>query len=316
MSKPLAICLMGPTATGKTELAEQLVQRLPCDIISVDSSLVYRGMDIGTAKPGPEVLARAPHRLIDIRDPSQPYSAADFRLDALREMDEIVQAGRIPLLVGGTMLYFKVLSEGIAAMPAADERVRKQIQDEADRGGWERLYKKLQQIDPVAAKKIHPNNPQRLMRALEVYELTGLPMGQHWQKQGLDTEGVGRFRLVNFAIAPQERSELHQRIEERFQAMLAQGLVDEVSALYRRGDLNGNLPALRAVGYRQVWQYLEGSLSYEQMIDKAVIATRQLAKRQLTWLRSWSPLNWLNMNDEDLSGTILKMLELPPYKTG
>ncbi len=313
MDKPLAICLMGPTATGKTDLAVELTRSLPCDIVSVDSSLVYRGMDIGTAKPDPELLAKAPHRLIDIRDPAEPYSAADFRKDALREMEDIVQADRIPLLVGGTMLYFKVLCEGIAPMPGADTQVRNRIQAEAEQSGWQELHRKLQSIDPEAAEKIHPNNPQRLMRALEVYELTGIPLGEHWRKQAQSDQHLPAFRFEHFAIAPQQRNELHQRIEERFRLMLDQGFLEEVEVLYRRGDLSAQLPALRAVGYRQVWQYLEGSLTYDEMVERAIIATRQLAKRQLTWLRSWPQLHWLRMGAEDLPNSVLKILGLTPY---
>lgn len=312
MEKPLAICLMGPTASGKTDLAVELTRLLPCDIISVDSALVYRGMDIGTAKPDARLLAEAPHRLIDIRDPGEPYSAADFRSDALREMETIVRAGRIPLLVGGTMLYFKVLCDGIASMPAANKQIRDKLKMEAERVGWQTLHDKLQAIDPIAALKIHPNNPQRLIRALEVYELTGVPMGEHWRRQREEKEGSLAFRWVNFALVPKERSELHQRIAARFDVMLKQGFVSEVERLYQRGDLSERLPAIRAVGYRQVWQYLEGELSFEAMRERAVIATRQLAKRQLTWLRGWPELTRLYMGEDELPDTVLKSLEFDP----
>lgn len=315
--KPVAICLMGPTASGKTDLAVALTELIPCDIISVDSSLVYRGMDIGTAKPDAELLKKAPHRLIDIRDPAEPYSAAEFRQDALREIKDILDRGRIPLLVGGTMLYFKVLHEGIAPMPAADQNVRDSIQKQADKHGWEALHRRLAEVDPLAAEKIHPNNPQRLMRALEVYELTGVPMGEHW-RQHQDEQQCGESlpgELLYFALAPQQRAELHRRIALRFELMLKQGLVDEVKRLYERGDLDSSLPAIKAVGYRQVWEYLEGKLSYEEMVEKAVVATRQLAKRQLTWLRGWPDLHWLDSDgEEELSGALLKIAGLSQYR--
>ena len=316
--KKLALCLMGPTASGKTDLAIALTRHLPCDIISVDSSLVYRGMDIGTAKPDADTLKRAPHRLLDIRDPSEPYSAAEFRRDALVEMESIWQAGRIPLLVGGTMLYFKVLRDGIAPMPSADQAVRERIQAQADEMGWDVLHQQLTQCDPVAAQKIHPNNPQRLMRALEVYELTGKPMSEHWQQQ-VDQgqhETASAYELCFFAIAPQQRAELHRRIEARFKLMLEKGLVDEVKTLYKRGDLNSSMPALRAVGYRQVWAYLDSELTYDEMEQKAIVATRQLAKRQLTWLRSWPDLIRLDSGSENLMDVVLKNAVLSQYIIG
>lgn len=316
--KRLALCLMGPTASGKTDLAVELTRQLPCDIISVDSSLVYRGMDIGTAKPDADTLKRAPHRLLDIRDPSEPYSAAEFRRDALAEMESIWQMGRIPLLVGGTMLYFKVLRDGIAPMPSADQSVRESIQAQADEVGWEVLHQQLTKCDPVAAEKIHPNNPQRLMRALEVYELTGKPMSEHWQQQANQGQrkSASAYEFCFFAIVPPHRAELHRRIEARFKLMLEQGLVDEVKALYKRGDLNPSMPALRAVGYRQVWAYLDGELTYEEMEQKAIVATRQLAKRQLTWLRSWPDLIRLDSGSENLMDVVLKNAVLSQYITG
>lgn len=294
---PPAICLMGPTASGKTDLAIEIAERLPCEIISVDSALIYRGMDIGTAKPDAETLARAPHRLIDIRDPAQTYSAAEFRADAIEQMQDIVAAGRIPLLVGGTMMYFKVLREGIANMPAGDRAVRAKIQAEADRLGWQALHEKLQQIDPVAAEKIHPNNPQRLMRALEVFEITGIALGEHWQKQARSVADLP-CQLHQFALLPGERAALHARIEKRFKLMLEQGFVDEVKALFERSDLHKDLPSMRSVGYRQVWEYLEGNLTYDEMVFRGIVATRNLAKRQLTWLRGWPQLAELAVGEQ------------------
>lgn len=293
--KPLAIALMGPTASGKTALALELCKHLPCEIISVDSALVYRGMDIGTAKPSAEELARVPHHLIDIRDPADAYSAADFRRDALPLMDAISARGKTPLLVGGTMLYFKVLCEGIADMPASTPALRAEIAAQAERSGWPALHAELARVDPVAAVAIHPNHSQRIQRALEVFRSTGVPMSQLQQAA---TAQPLAHRLVQFALAPVDRAVLHQRIADRFVQMLEQGLVQEVEALYRRGDLHIDLPAIRAVGYRQVWEYLAGEIDYGQMIEKGIAATRQLAKRQLTWLRSWPELNWLSGKSE------------------
>lgn len=313
--KPIAICLMGPTASGKTDLAVELTRRIPCDIISVDSGMVYRGMDIGTAKPDRKTLQQAPHRLIDIRDPAQPYSAAEFRRDALEEIEKILGQGRIPLLVGGTMLYFKVLCQGIAPMPAANQAVRDRIQSEADTQGWESLHRRLAGIDPAAAAKIHPNNPQRLMRALEVYELTGVPMGEHWRAHQKQSDDLLPCRFTQFALQLEDRKELHRKIAVRFELMLEQGLVAEVETLYRRGDLSSAMPSIRAVGYRQVWDYLEGCLSYQQMAEKAIIATRQLAKRQLTWLRGWPELLSLDVATTDLAGRVLKTMNLTQYRS-
>ena len=313
--QPIAICLMGPTASGKTDLAIELTRRIPCDIISVDSGMVYRGMDIGTAKPDRKTLRQAPHRLIDIRAPAQPYSAAEFRRDALAEIEKILGQGRIPLLVGGTMLYFKVLCQGIAPMPAANQEVRDRIQAEADRQGWESLHRRLADIDPVAAAKIHPNNPQRLMRALEVYELTGVPMGEHWERHQQQGDDLLPCRFVQIALQLGDRKELHRKIAVRFELMLQQGLVAEVEALYRRGDLDSTMPSIRAVGYRQVWDYLDGLLSYQQMVEKAIVATRQLAKRQLTWLRGWPELLTLDAAATDLADRVLKTMNLAQYRS-
>lgn len=305
-AKPAAICLMGPTASGKTDLAVALRQHLPVEIISVDSALVYRQMDIGTAKPDAETLRLAPHRLIDIIDPAEAYSAARFRDDALREMAAIRQAGGIPLLVGGTMLYYRALLQGLSSLPEADPAVRQRIEAEAALEGWEALHRRLAAVDPEAAARIHPNDPQRLSRALEVYEITGRSLTELWREQQEQRPGS---RFIKLAVAPPERSSLHERIARRFAQMLEQGLVEEVEALYRRADLHADLPSMRCVGYRQVWQYLAGELSYAQMSEKGVVATRQLAKRQLTWLRSEQALHWFSSFDHSLVEKTLKLLD-------
>jgi len=305
-SLPPAIFLMGPTASGKTDLAVELVRRLPVEIISVDSAMVYRDMDIGTAKPEADILAEAPHRLIDIIDPAEAYSAARFREDALEQMTEITAAGRIPLLVGGTMLYYRALQQGLAQLPEADETVRARLEAEAREEGWQRLHDRLAEVDPASAERIHPNDPQRLQRALEVYELTGRPLSELWQEQG---EARLPYRAVKLVVAPEDRADLHRRIALRFGKMLEQGLIEEVEALYRRGDLHSELPSIRCVGYRQVWQYLAGELSRDEMSEKGVVATRQLAKRQFTWLRSERDLKWFATFDSRLLEKVLKFLD-------
>ncbi|HFG4026923.1 TPA: tRNA (adenosine(37)-N6)-dimethylallyltransferase MiaA [Escherichia coli] len=289
-SLPKAIFLMGPTASGKTALAIELRKILPVELISVDSALIYKGMDIGTAKPNAEELLAAPHRLLDIRDPSQAYSAADFRRDALAEMADITAAGRIPLLVGGTMLYFKALLEGLSPLPSADPEVRARIEQQAAEQGWESLHRQLQEIDPVAAARIHPNDPQRLSRALEVFFISGKTLTELTQTLG----DALPYQVHQFAIAPASRELLHQRIEQRFHQMLASGFEAEVRALFARGDLHTDLPSIRCVGYRQMWSYLEGEISYDEMVYRGVCATRQLAKRQITWLRGWEGVHWLD----------------------
>ena len=298
---PPAIFLMGPTAAGKTDLALELARVLPCELISVDSALVYRGMDIGTAKPDKATLAEFPHRLIDIRDPAESYSAAEFRADALTAMAEISARGRIPLLVGGTMLYYKALLEGLADMPGADPQVRAELEARARAEGWGALHRELQAVDPESAARIHPNDPQRLVRALEVYRVSGLTMTAHRQLQleqnhamGASAAGQFPYTVAHLAIAPAQRQMLHARIAQRFQLMLEQGFVDEVERLRQRSDLHPGLPSIRAVGYRQVWDFLEGNLSEAQMRERGIIATRQLAKRQFTWLRSWTGVHWLD----------------------
>ena len=282
-SLPKLITLMGPTASGKTDLAIFLTEHFPVDIISVDSALVYRGLDIGSAKPSAEELEKAPHRLINVADPSDAYSAARFRKEALKEIADIIQAGRIPLLVGGTMLYFRALLEGLSKLPESDEVTRKNIERQANEIGWEKMHERLAEVDVEAAGRIHPNDPQRISRALEVYEMTGLPMSQLQKEQRSEPLP---YEVLKLALIPSDRAVLHQRIEKRFSQMLDQGLIDEVKTLRSRGDLHEDLPAIRAVGYRQVWDYLANRIDYTEMQERGVIATRQLAKRQLTWLRS------------------------------
>ena len=312
---PPAIFLMGPTAAGKTDLAIELTKVLPCELISVDSALVYRGMDIGTAKPSKAQLAEFPHRLIDILDPAQSYSAADFRSDALAAMAEITARGNIPLLVGGTMLYFKALLDGLADMPAADAQVRAQLEADAQAFGWQALHEQLAVVDPVSAARIHPNDPQRLIRALEVYRVSGMSMTAHREQQtaqSTEAAASGRqqlpYTVANLAIAPADRKVLHQRIALRFEQMLDQGFLDEVLALRSRGDLHSGLPSIRAVGYRQVWDHLDGKLTRDEMQERGIIATRQLAKRQFTWLRSWEDLHWLDSLASDNLSRALKYL--------
>ncbi|PRY66185.1 tRNA dimethylallyltransferase [Vreelandella songnenensis] len=304
-TRPWAIFLMGPTAAGKTDTAIALHERLGHELISVDSAMVYRGMDIGSAKPSAAELARAPHRLIDLRDPSEPYSAADFREDALSEMRQISAAGKVPLLVGGTMLYYKCLVEGVAKMPAADPAIREQLALKREAEGLGALHEALRQVDPVSAQRIHPNDPQRMMRALEVYYSTGRPMSALWAEQQPETFP---WRVLSIALSPADRSVLHGRIEKRFTTMLSEGLIEEVSALKKRDDLHIDLPAMKSVGYRQAWEYLDGEYDYPTLKERGVIATRQLAKRQLTWLRSWKNLNWIDSQQGDVVDKTLKFV--------
>jgi tRNA dimethylallyltransferase len=294
---PPAIMLLGPTASGKTELALALAESLPCEIISVDSALVYRGMDIGTAKPSAELLARVPHRLIDICDPAERYSAARFRADALAAMAEITERRRVPLLVGGTMLYFRALQQGLSPLPQGDPRLRAELAERNAKEGAEVMHRWLSQVDPAAARRIHANDPQRVQRALEVWLLTGRPMSELWQVAATPSLAYRSLKLVR---SPRERSELHRRIAERFQAMLAAGFEDEVRRLWARGDLHAELPSMRCVGYRQMLQYLQGHHSFDRMSISAVAATRQLAKRQYTWLRSEADCTWLWDSDRVL----------------
>ncbi|WP_298610931.1 tRNA (adenosine(37)-N6)-dimethylallyltransferase MiaA [uncultured Thiothrix sp.] len=301
---PKAIFLMGPTGTGKTDLAIAIRQQLPVEIISVDSALVYKTMDIGTAKPDLETLKQAPHRLIDFLDPIQAYSAADFREDALREMAEITASGRIPLLVGGTMLYFRALEHGLSELPSADPEIRARLIQDAAELGWMALHERLQRIDPEAAARIHPNDPQRLQRALEVYELTGQNLTT--LQSSLRFEACP-YQLLKLALVPENRAWLHDRLEQRFDKMLDLGLIQEIEQLYARPELNSSLPAIRAVGYRQVWDYLDGKIDYNLMRNRAIVATRQLAKRQMTWLRSDQGLSLYNAENYHLSSVIMNI---------
>jgi tRNA dimethylallyltransferase len=297
---------MGPTASGKTALAVELVKRYPMEIISVDSALVYRGMDIGTAKPDAELLAVAPHHLIDIRDPAEPYSAAEFRQDALQAMAEIYARQHIPLLVGGTFLYFRALQQGLSDMPAADPEIRASLKAEAQRDGWQSLHARLAAVDPDAAARIKPTDPQRIQRALEVYLQSGQPLSAFYQQP---TREEFPYRLLKLALIPGNRTLLHERIEARFRQMLAEGLLEETRTLFDRGDLHAELPAMRAVGYRQVWDYLSGQLAYKTMAEQAIIATRQYAKRQLTWLRGESGLECFAAEDSEILVDICQRID-------
>ena len=281
------VLLMGPTASGKTELAISLRKRFPCDIISVDSALVYRGMDIGTAKPDAETLRRAPHQLIDIRDPEESYSAGDFVRDARAAIATSFENGRIPLLVGGTMMYFRALTEGIAELPAANADIRAQIDREADEKGWPAMHAELEQVDPVVAARLSPNDSQRIQRALEVFRISGKPLSE-WQRDAdLDT---GDLEFVKIGLKIEPRELLHARIEQRLDLMIASGFDEEMLTLRARPNLRKDCPAMRSVGYRQFWKYLDGDYSRQEARDRALFATRQLAKRQLTWLRSENAL--------------------------
>lgn len=305
--QPLALFLMGPTASGKTDLAIALRQQLPVEVISVDSALIYKGMDIGTAKPTQAELALAPHRLIDILDPKESYSAMNFREDALKEMAEISASGRIPLLVGGTMLYYKALLEGLSPLPSADPTIRAEIEEKAAKIGWAGMHQELLAIDPVAGARINPNDSQRINRALEVFYITGKTMTELTAEKG---EALP-YRLLQFAIAPQDRAILHERIALRFQKMMDLGFEEEVKRLFLREDLHIDLPSIRCVGYRQMWEYLQGDISLDEAIYKGICATRQLAKRQITWLRGWKDeITWLDsLNPEQAKLTMIDKIE-------
>jgi tRNA dimethylallyltransferase len=295
---PPAIFLMGPTASGKTGIAVELAQRLPVELISVDSALVYHGMDIGTAKPDAATLARAPHHLIDIIEPTEAYSAAQFRSDALKLMAQITDRGRVPLLVGGTMLYFKALQGGLSALPAADAKIRAQLDADAAQYGWPALHARLAEVDAATAARLNPADAQRIQRALEVFMLTGKPVSQHFIEAETD---ILPYRLLKIALLPSDRAVLHQRIAQRFDAMLTQGLVEEVRVLRRKYPaLSLSLPSMRCVGYRQAWQHLDGDYDLSTLREKGIAATRQLAKRQMTWLRGMNDTMTLDCLDEDL----------------
>ena len=285
LQKLPVIFLMGPTASGKTDLAISLREHMPVELVNVDSAQIYQQMDIGTAKPDAETLRKAPHRLLGFCDPSKAYSAADFAIDAKKEIADIHQMGRIPLLVGGSMLYFKVLLEGLSDLPPADADIRKGIQEQADRDGWATVHQQLQLVDPITANKLHPNHSQRIQRALEVYKITGTPLSelQSQSEGGIEDD----YEVRQYALVMQNRALLHQRIEQRFKAMMEAGFASEVEQLFQRGDLHADLPSIRAAGYRQLWDYFEGHCGLDEAVEKAIIATRQLAKRQQTWLRNW-----------------------------
>jgi tRNA dimethylallyltransferase len=309
-SRPLAIALMGPTAAGKTALAVDWSRRLRTDIVSVDSALVYRGLDIGSAKPDAATRAIAPHRLVDIRDPHEVYSAADFARDALAAMHELAAAGRVPLLAGGTGLYFRALLHGLSDMPEAHAPTRAAIEAQASERGWASLHAELVAIDPVAGARIHLNDPQRITRALEVFRVSGKPLTA-WQASA--TRRPFPFRVLKLVLAPTDRAVLHARIDARFDAMLAAGLLDEVRALRADPRLHADLPAIRAVGYRQAWEFLDGAVDAATFRARAVAATRQLAKRQLTWLRGELDARWLDplAQGTEIDTAIVRFLTRP-----
>jgi len=284
------IAIMGPTASGKTGLALDIAAKVESEVISVDSALVYKGMDIGTAKPTQEERAGVVHHLIDIIDPAQSYSVSQFVNDTNALIGDILARGKVPILAGGTMMYFNALINGISPLPKSDEKIRDEITQQAQRLGWSKLHDELRGVDPISGERVHPNDPQRITRALEVYRSTGKTLA-HWQQQ----EGEKcPYNIAQFAIAPADRAVLHERIATRFDLMLEQGFENEVVKLYERSDLHEDLPSIRSVGYRQMWQYLDGQLSYAEMRERGIIATRQLAKRQLTWLRGWEQVTWLD----------------------
>lgn len=301
---PPAIFIMGPTASGKTDLAIELAARLPVDVISVDSGLVYRGMDIGTAKPEPEILQQVPHALIDICDPVQTYSAASFRQDALKEMQQITRAGRIPLLVGGTMLYYRALQQGLSPLPKADPKVRSELERWLKEEGLGALHQRLQQVDPVAAARIHANDPQRIIRALEVWRISGEPLTKLQQQKGEPLP----YPVVKLIRAPAERAVLHARIEQRFHKMLELGFEQEVRVLLKQPGVVPGLPSMRSVGYRQMVAFLLGESSHDEMIEKGIIATRQLAKRQFTWLRKEQDCHWLDESGRPVVDQAMQLL--------
>jgi tRNA dimethylallyltransferase len=287
-------CLMGPTASGKTSLSIELAHDLHAEIVSVDSAMVYTDMDIGTAKPLPWIRESIPHYLIDIISPAKPYSAAQFLQDASNAIQVIHARGKIPLLVGGTMLYFKVLQQGLSLLPGANPMIREKLAQEAEQVGWHKMHARLSAVDPESARRINPNDPQRIQRALEVFEMTKKPLSELWHIK--EQQNVN-FEYINIGLAPDNRSCLHQKIATRFNCMIEQGFLEEVKKLYACSGLKSHLPAMRSVGYRQAWSYLDGLISYEEMIEKGIAATRQLAKRQMTWLRRWDRLTWFDTEE-------------------
>ena len=303
---PPAIFLMGPTAAGKTDLAVELVKQRACEIISVDSALVYKGMDIGSAKPDAAILEVAPHHLINICDPLDCYSAAQFRSDALVLMAQITARGKVPLLVGGTMMYYKALRDGLAQLPASQPAIRGQLEQEIKDGGLAAMHVRLGDIDPVASARINANDPQRITRAMEVFLLTGETLTAHWSRQ---EQQRLPYQVTSVGVWPSERAVLHQRIEQRYEIMLQQGFKREVESLMARGDLHLDLPSMRCVGYRQMWQHLAGEYDEAMMQYKGIVATRQLAKRQLTWLRSWPQLQMFDSLDTKLTFNVLQLFD-------
>ncbi len=303
---PPAIFLMGPTAAGKTDLAVELVKQRACEIISVDSALIYKGMDIGSAKPDAAILEVAPHHLINICDPLDCYSAAQFRSDALVLMAQITARGKVPLLVGGTMMYYKALRDGLAQLPASQPAIRGQLEQEIKDGGLAAMHVRLGDIDPVASAGINANDPQRITRAMEVFLLTGETLTAHWSRQ---EQQRLPYQVTSVGVWPSERAVLHQRIEQRYEIMLQQGFKREVESLMARGDLHLDLPSMRCVGYRQMWQHLAGEYDEAMMQYKGIVATRQLAKQQLTWLRSWPQLQMFDSLDTKLTFNVLQLFD-------
>jgi len=322
IERPSAIFVMGPTASGKTDLAIALQQHLPVELINVDSAQIYRQLDIGSAKPDKATLAAAPHRLIDILDPLETYSAADFIVDATREMAEITSRGKIPLLVGGTMLYFKALLEGLSDMPPADAEVRAEILKHAQDFGWASVHEQLRAVDPVSAASLHPNHSQRIQRALEVYRISGVSMSALRRAPNVGSVAES-YNIKQIALLPNNRKLIHNRIHSRFYQMMEAGFEEEVRGLFQRGDLHEDLPAIRSVGYRQLWQYLQGQCSLDEAVEKGIIATRQLAKRQITWLRNWPSSCEIQVDNEtellsinNICQLALKKLPVAPIYSG
>ncbi|MDF1677406.1 MAG: tRNA (adenosine(37)-N6)-dimethylallyltransferase MiaA [Legionellaceae bacterium] len=301
------ICLMGPTASGKTDMAAHLLEVFPCEIVSVDSAMVYRGMDIGTAKPDTTFLTKAPHHLIDIREPTEAYSAAAFCHDATRLCNAILAKGKIPLLVGGTMMYFRAFQAGLSALPKANPDIRATLLQEAKTYGWPYLHEQLKAVDATTAARLHPNDAQRIQRALEVYHTTGLPLSQVLLEK---PPGNQAYRFINLALFPEARVWLHTRIEKRFMQMLEMGFLKEVDALMERFDLTADMPAMRSVGYRQALAYRAGSYDYKTFCEQGVVATRRLAKRQLTWLRTWPNAEWFDPENPRCFDTMLELLHV------